>query len=403
MGGRNTTQRRRDRGSGHIDPYYQRRCRYRAALGQLGLWDAFSRMDRHAQDHFVQFKLPDPVLAFGPTFPDTDEYRPARLTLEKDFRKASVKLDDGSMMDVRDVIGVAAGTLRVINYTRERATLPEEVRLFMRQAGPVLTKFLDEYWPKAFESLCHAIKLVLFRYNKLDTRLLSIDPTWAEGVYGKQMPRIEIGSVVPEMRNVRIDGESRPMYRMTSAWTFGKTQWLSWTPQQLGLGEGTREYPVYVQKHALRQLQDRVNLPEVMPYLQAWLAESLSEPRVSERHGQDLLVQLRINDYRLGYLVVTLLDDIAAVRTFKFLTMSTTPESRMLEKRLALTRHDLDWLGLHDLAAFTQTDLSEDPVLRPMLEECGCGHLFKMKEEDCTPAQPKAFAAEMRKYLRMAA
>ena len=100
--------------------------------------------------------------------------------------------------------------------------------------------------------------------------------------------------------------------------------------------------------------------------------------------------------------MVTPCDDCVVVRTFKFLTMEHTPEARALHRQLRLTRRDVDWLGLSELAAFTQTDLSADPVLRPLLESCGCGHLFAMREEDLVPA-PKPMAAEVRRYLRLAA
>jgi hypothetical protein len=109
--------------------------------------------------------------------------------------------------------------------------------------------------------------------------------------------------------------------------------------------------------------------------------------------------------------VVTPLQDwagkggLVAVRTFKFLTMENTPEARLLRERLRLTRRDVDWLGLHELAAFTQTDLCDDPVLRPLMEACGCGHLFALAEagEGAFAPEPKPFAVEMRRYLRIAA
>ena len=141
-------------------------------------------------------------------------------------------------------------------------------------------------------------------------------------------------------------------------------------------------------------------------YLEHWLYDSLAKPNIIEEcGGGDLLVEYRIQNYRLGYLVVTPLKDLVAVRTFLFLTMERTPEARMLKTKLRLTRRDVDWLGLHELAAFTQTDLRNDEELRSLFEKCGCGHLFELAEDgygDFAP-QPKAFAAEMRKYLRMAA
>src|SRR5690242_5795450 len=90
----------------------------------------------------------------------------------------------------------------------------------------------------------------------------------------------------------------------------------------------------------------------------------------------------------LDSLKVTPLAEMAVVRTFKFLTMENTPEARKLHQRLKLTRRDVDWLRLHELAAFTQTDLKDDPELRPLMEACGCGHLFTLAEGDYAP-KPK--------------
>jgi hypothetical protein len=57
------------------------------------------------------------------------------------------------------------------------------------------------------------------------------------------------------------------------------------------------------------------------------------------------------------------------------------------------------------LTAFTQTDLCDDDALRPIFEACGCGHLFAMTEAKYEFLAPdvKPFAAEIKRYLRMAA
>ena len=136
--------------------------------------------------------------------------------------------------------------------------------------------------------------------------------------------------------------------------------------------------------------------------------DSLANPSIAERQPNgDLLVQYRINDHRVGYLVATQTKDLIAVRTFLFLTMQRTPEGKALEKRLGLTREEIDYLGLHEMARFMQTDLKDDAQLRRMLEQCGCGHLFELAEENGAPLAsgifppPKPFAAELRQYLGM--
>jgi hypothetical protein len=184
---------------------------------------------------------------------------------------------------------------------------------------------------------------------------------------------------------------------------------VSWDAGNLPGGLPGRQVPVYVQSHALRRLHERVTIPYADPWLEPWLATSLAEPVIVERSGDGWLVEYRIQNYRLGYLVVTSAQEhdtrerCVAVRTFKLLTMSGTPEARLLERRLRLSRLDIDWLRLHKLESFTHTDLRTDPVLRQLLEECGFGHLFELAEKQDFAPEQTTLAAEVRKYLRLAA
>ena len=64
---------------------------------------------------------------------------------------------------------------------------------------------------------------------------------------------------------------------------------------------------------------------------------------------------------------------------------------------------EVHWLRLNELESFTHTDLRSDPLLRRPMDECGCGQLFQLAEKHDFAPQPKALAAEVRKYLRLAA
>jgi hypothetical protein len=88
--------------------------------------------------------------------------------------------------------------------------------------------------------------------------------------------------------------------------------------------------------------------------------------------------------------------------------MAQTPEGRMLEKRLKLTRDEITYLRLHELSRFTQTDLKDDPQLRALLSECGCGHLFELAEDEhaLVPTARTTItpmAAELKQYVGLAA
>ena len=243
----------------------------------------------------------------------------------------------------------------------------------------------------------------LAAHSRLQTRLIFSELRLDHSPMGKQHVRVVVHAADPQVRRVALDGAARPVYRVPATQAGGEVRWLSWTAGQAGRAAGSADLPVFVQSHALRNLERRVNLPGAVPYLQMWLEQSLANPVVVGRGaGGELLVEFRIQAHRLGYLIVTPLAEVAVVRTFKFLTMAGTPESRLIARHLRLRRCDTEWLGLDDLAAFTRSDLRDDPVLRPLLASCGCGHLFDLDESDWTPP-PKPLAAEVRRYLGLAA
>jgi hypothetical protein len=214
---------------------------------------------------------------------------------------------------------------------------------------------------------------------------------------GKYVIVLRITAQRAETRSITLDGAARPVVRIASS-----CYWEGVRPANF------RGRPIYAQSHALRQLRSRVNVAALGNYLEAWLAESLMEPRIADEAGGaegQVLVEYRIREQLLGYLVLSVLEDVAVVRTFLFLTMEGTPEGRRLRARLRVSRREVDWLGLSELSTFTQTDLRADPVMRPILDSCGCGHLFELDSlgVGAPGQQPKAVAAEMRRYLRMAA
>jgi hypothetical protein len=87
--------------------------------------------------------------------------------------------------------------------------------------------------------------------------------------------------------------------------------------------------------------------------------------------------------------------------------MRNTPEGRELARRLRLTPDEVDYLKLHELSRFTQTDLKDDPQLRALLSECGCGQLFELAEDEHalvpTARTVTQVAAELKQYVGLAA
>ncbi len=370
----------------------KRRRRYQAVLRSLGLWDAFAAMPRRMQELFAQRKFPDPVLEFETSFPDDADGRALRKTLLKRFAEASITVDDADV-SVRDFFAVMGGLMHSIRGLIKDAATPPAVLAFVSQAGPLFDYWCETHLPDVWPSWNEAVIVPLVAHSQIERRLLAATLKQDFTPQGKYVIRLSVGATAPETRRVVLDGAARPMVRFGTCVHWEGVRWTSW--------EGK---PVFAQSHALRQLRSRVNLPKMEPYLEAWMHDSLTQANVVERQGADVLVEFRLRGQRVGYLVVTPLADVVAVRTFLFLTMQGTPEARLLQERLRLSRRDVNWLGLHELKAFTETDLSHDAQLRALLEDCGCGHLFALAQETAgLLPQLRPLAAEMKRYLRMAA
>jgi hypothetical protein len=365
------------------------------------------------QEVFCQFKFPDPVLEFDESFPTDASGKALRKQVEKSFDEASVDLDDqfcrGSVT-VRDFFSVLVGVFHMVRANRDRPGISAPCIQFIREASEVADHWYEATFRLFGQQLHKAVVAPLVASSNLDRKLYWMKIRQIEGYHGKLQVRMTASSSEAKNRRIVIDGEPPPMLPVPRLLEGTGVGWLSWEAPIPGEAPKGHDYPVYVQSHALRRLRERANLPPLTPYLECWLYESLKAPLVVERQGENLLIEFRVQEARIGYLVVTPFEQPGGmrgvvVRTFVFLTMENTPEARQLRKQLRLGRRDGEWLGLSDLNAFTQTDLRNDPVLRPLLESCGCGHLFEFGQEENGEfaPQPRALAAVVRRYLRMAA
>lgn len=393
-------RRRRDE-SGHVDPFHKRRLAYESVLRAIGLAAAFAKVHRRNQEQIWRGKMPEPAVEHVAPFPANPAERDLAQRVEQAMRQATVQIADAVLPAVQ-FVGVTAGIKCVTVHTRETPAFQPEVREFLRLARAYVAQDHLAHWEKAITQIFRAAISPVVAHSRLDTRLYTAVP--ADGIHhtGKFVMKLLLSASEPQTRRVVLDGEPRPVYRAATNWGGGGIKWVSWKREHLGRLAIRDEYPVYVQSHALKQLQRRINPPDMLPYVESWMSESLREPNIVDRQGEDLLVEYKLQDQRLGYLVVTPLEDAVVVRTFLFLTMAGTPEALKLRQHLGLTRREIDWLRLDQLSAFTQTDLASDAELCEMLDQCGCGHLLKMEEVDCDPSS-RGYATEIRRYLGMAA
>jgi hypothetical protein len=259
----------------------------------------------------------------------------------------------------------------------------------------------------AYRSLLWNVDNVLIRFGQIDTQLYYAKCEFGRTPSGKSSVSCVIHREEAQTRWVAPKGEKGRM-AFRCGQPFGKDgiDWIEW-PRSLLASEDSRDpLPVYAQSHVLDNLYRKearalfIEDGEWMAHDDLW--QSLRTPKITLMTDRDMfLVEYRLGGHKLGYLVAQTLDDIVLIRSFLFLTMDGTPESDMLWKKRRLCRADKEELGLDRIDTFLHTDIQFNPKLVSLLEECGCGHLFKILKEPPCERTVAGYAGNMLKYLRL--
>lgn len=161
---------------------------------------------------------------------------------------------------------------------------------------------------------------------------------------------------------------------------------------------------VYIQDHAINRIYERLNLgDDKNGDIFANIGESLINPEVVCKNGDAYLISLYSHNsptekYKLGYLVIGFADDAALIRSFKFITMTGTPEHIALKTQLGACRQDLEHFDL-DTINFIYSDVFKDSKLKQILKKCNLSHLLNLRVESNAPEA--SLAEDMKKYFRI--
>jgi hypothetical protein len=391
---------RRNKDGRAEDRFAERRRRFKPVLRALGLEETFNRMHRRVQEIFWAKKFPDPQLIYDEGVPAE-----ARRAVERSIRERTIEIDgfDGSKVKVPalDILTSLVGLKLCIENTRSHG-MPPAVFAFLERARPAMKKTWEATHQDALYDLVRYADWAVVAYTRVDSRVmwLTFDLVTLPNYKTQIQMRVSCGA--PQRVRVSPDGNMRPVYRLWRSAIPTGLKWISCPAAEMGLG-GEAEWPVYVQSHALKQLHERLDVDkDDQGCIEYYMATSLEKPNVIERQrGGDLLVEFRLMDRRVGYLVVTPSDGRLIVRTFLLLTMRGTPEGDRFYERFRLSRDEAAWLRLHQLSSFTKTDLRNDLELRTMLAECGCGALLDMRLDSDVSPLVDGYAADLRKFLRI--
>ena len=247
-----------------------------------------------------------------------------------------------------------------------------------------------------------ALNDILRNYSRIDDTMYYLE--WEQPKDTEQhLLRFTVHQEKARPRRVVVGGQPRTGYWCGGSDILDTLSWIEWTGAMLGTEPKDRKYPVLVQRHVLERLYGRDGRLGVVrngePILHEFLWTSLNTP-VFHPHPTDqklFLVEYRIFDNKLGYLLGQIVEDSVLIHTFLFLTMDGTPEGTELWRQLRLSRGDKAYLGLDDIVTFAATDLRSDPDMVALLDKCKCKHLFDVLKTD-EPLRP-GYAQTMKEYL----
>lgn len=271
----------------------------------------------------------------------------------------------------------------------------------------LVARYLDENsLDEILNAVVDELDLEALRLSEPDGKQFVLQPVEGRDAAGRTGYEIRLRSYVAERRLFRLHYETRVGFRCSTLGLDRNSDWIQWSSALVQAPGPPQDLPVYIQKHALQRiLAADGRFPGLSQKnraaLQRVLAASLQRPVLTPQpHTPGTwLVSFGHDSGKLGYLVATALPDAILIRTFLFLTMDGTPEGDRLSRRLRARRIDKQFLGLDRLDTLIDSDIGQDPVLREILRDCGCDHLFEVcgVNGELKTGQ----AAEIRRYFRL--
>jgi hypothetical protein len=382
-----------------------RRGHVRRILQHLRLWDRFS--GTNLQKNLLDCFCPSITVEPAANLPQDDRVS----ALLKEAKKAAAQSTFscpllGEQFSVQEYW---AFVHFVIKNIHQAATSSPKMGLFLqsvREQTDDLNRI--ETTRDAFRSLICDLDKVLIRFGEIDTQLYYVKCEFGRTPSGKPTAKCVVHREEAQKLWVEPKGEKGRM-AFRCGQPFGKNgiDWIEWPRSLLGRDNSGASLPVYVQSHALDDLYRKearalfVEDGEWMVHDYLW--QSLRTPVIkpmAQSPGK-FLVEYYFGGHKIGYLVAQPLEEMVLIRSFLFLTMNGTPEGDLLWKKRRLCREDKEELELDRIKTFLLTDIQFNPTLVHLLEECGCGHLFKIMKEPPCERTVASYARNMLKYLKL--
>jgi hypothetical protein len=254
----------------------------------------------------------------------------------------------------------------------------------LEQYNQTMTK-IDEFernhLPEVFARALWPLDQIVYDHLRVDEQIVWYKIESILNCSNRTVTRVIIGKKKPALVSLTVSEGVRKAYPCECLGLAGGLRQLTWNPEELGIGPAVRDLPVFVGKHAIERLHERVPLAPFLSILHKMMCDAIEEPTLLRGQATgEYLVPVGGQGRKVGYFVAEVRDEFVYLRTFLFLTMQGTPEADCLREKLRLSRSEIEYYKLDNYFTFTMSDLGQDAELREALAQCNCAHLLDIPE-----------------------
>ena len=236
------------------------------------------------------------------------------------------------------------------------------------------SQYLLDYF-KIITQLCSPDK----KYYSLNIRAAAILKTNPQKEYVN-----EVYGFPARKYMIEVNGNKRPAFRMAKP--LGNAQHIAWlSTDNSRLGDfykgNKKELDIYIQSHALKRLNERLDLLD-QDAINYALWKNTSSKFEFKTYRNYLLLPFRVFDIKIGYFVANIVDDQLLFSTFLFITHSCTPEGDRLKKISGLEKQDINYWHIDRLSTFVHLKEEKYPGLVQLFSEAGLDDLKELKNKD---------------------
>lgn len=241
----------------------------------------------------------------------------------------------------------------------------------------------NEYYLKPIQDLIHIMwkfSIIMTDWNELIFTYNINETCGMRGLDGNN--EIIISAEKPNIKILKLESHPRELVRVGWTNVEGIIRPLHIKPKWIGFKEDPKSNDyckVYIQKHALLRLRERIGL--VPGLMHEAVYETLrKKEKTWYKRTDKRIVEYKILDKKVGYLVCSLDEGVIIIRSFLFLTNTGTPEGNKLSELTSLEPIDKKYLNIDTLLGLAGYNIAQEPRLAELFLNAGCQDLLSLAD-----------------------